>query len=65
MNNFWVSLVIGHEYMSHVMCHDVSLAHECLTVVMFVFYGSHHEFRVHILSLDTIGHGMTWQRIRL
>ena len=23
MNNFWVSLVIGHENISHVTCHDV------------------------------------------
>ena len=32
--------------------------------VTFRFEGLHHEFRVRVLSLATIGHGMMWQRIQ-
>ena len=47
------------------MCRDVSLALKRLMDVTLHFWGSCREFKVHVLSLDTIGRGMTWQRIRL
>ena len=46
-----------------MMCPDVSLAHEHLMVVMLIFRVLIVNFSVHILSLDMIGHGVTWQRI--
>ena len=43
----------------------LQLANEHLMVVAFIFHCLHCHFRVRISSLDTIGHGMTWQRIQL
>ena len=40
MSNFWVSLVIGHENMSDVMCHDMLW---CF-VGLQMSYGSHIHF---------------------
>ena len=51
--------------MSHMTCHNVLLAHGCLMGIAFVFRVCIKNHRVHILSLDTNGHGMMWQRILL
>ena len=51
--------------MSHMTCHNHFIGSQ-------TFDSSHSHFRVciencrvHILSLDMIGHGVTWQRILL
>ena len=41
------------------------LACEHFTVIAFLFRVHVKNHRVCILSLDTIGHGVMWQRIRL
>ena len=51
--------------MSHVMCHDVSLAHKHLMVAAFIIRVCVENHRIHVLSLDMIGHGMMWQRMLL
>ena len=43
----------------------ISLAHEHLVVAMFIFRVHAMNHKVHVSSLDTIGHGMTWQWILL
>ena len=53
---FFNSLVIWHDNMSHVtcmqhvvMCHDVSLACECLVIVTFIFRFM-FRVRIHVLG---------------
>ena len=49
--------------MSHMTCHDVLLAYGHLMRVIFHFRVHVGNCWVHILSLDTIGHGMRWHVI--
>ena len=68
MNNCWLVWSSGMKICltwRFLTCRDVSLARERLTDVTLHFYGSRHEFRVCISSLDMIGRGVTWERIQL
>ena len=51
--------------MSHVTCHDHFVDSRTFDGSHIHFWVCVMNYRVRILSLDTIGHGMTWQRILL
>ena len=51
--------------MSHMTCHDVTIGLCDFMVIAFDFRVCVKHCRVCVLSLDMIGHGMMWQRIRL